>query len=201
MSKNSTYQSFTKLFDENRVSHNFSASKTPQQNTSPGLWLDRFSFERKNLTLQAIASSILCENDLPKYFWVKAINTACYIMIRVLLRPFIGKTPFELIFGKVPIISYFKVFGYKCFILNTRDNLGKFDNRSDEGSFLGYFSNKKTYRVYNKQTLVIEEFVHVSFDESKIYKKDRQDSSDESPQNESTQEKHKNEKGKEDGRQ
>ncbi|KAH9671809.1 hypothetical protein KPL70_017497 [Citrus sinensis] len=46
------------------------------------------------------------------------------------------------------------------------DNLGKFDSKSDVGIFLGYSNSSKAYRVYNKRTLVVEESMHVSFDES-----------------------------------
>jgi hypothetical protein len=59
----------------------------------------------------------------------------------------------------------FKVFGCKCFILNDKDNLGKFDVKSDEGIFLGYSMNSKAYRVNNKRSLTIEESIHVVFDE------------------------------------
>ena len=79
---------------------------------------------------------MLCENNLPKYFWAEAVNTACYILNRVLLRPILNKTPFELWSCKLPRISYFKVFDCKCFILNTKDNLDKFDPKSNEGIFL-----------------------------------------------------------------
>ena len=65
-----------------------------------------------------------------------------------------------------PNIGYFKVFGCKCFILNTKDNLGKFDPKSDVGIFLGYSNSSKAYRVYNKRTLVVEESMHVTLDES-----------------------------------
>lgn len=47
-----------------------------------------------------------------------------------------------------------------------KDNLGKFDAKSDEGLFLGYSSLSKAYRVYNHKTSSIEEYVHVDFDES-----------------------------------
>ncbi|KAL3534603.1 hypothetical protein ACH5RR_003064 [Cinchona calisaya] len=67
---------------------------------------------------------------------------------------------------KKPIISYFKVFSCKCFILKIKENLGKFDKKSDEGIFRGYSSDKKAYRVYNRRTLLIEEVVHVTFDEA-----------------------------------
>ena len=76
------------------------------------------------------------------------------------------KTPYELWKNKKPNISYFKVFGSKCFILNTKDNLGKFDAKSNVGIFLGYSSSSKAYRVFNKKTMVVEESVHVVFDES-----------------------------------
>ena len=76
------------------------------------------------------------------------------------------KTPYELWKNKKPNISYFKVFGSKCFILNTKDNLGKFDAKYNVGIFLGYSSSSKAYRVFNKKTMVVEESVHVVFDES-----------------------------------
>ena len=110
--------------------------------------------------------TILHENNLPNYFWAEAINTSCYILNRVLIRSSLNKTPYELWKNKKPNISYFKVFGSKCFILNTKDNLGKFDAKSNVGIFLGYSSSSKAYRVFNKNTMVVEESVHVVFDES-----------------------------------
>ena len=50
--------------------------------------------------------------------------------------------------------------------MNTKDNLGKFDPKSDVGIFLGYSNSSKAYRVYNKRTLIVEESMHVTFDES-----------------------------------
>ena len=113
-----------------------------------------------------MARTILHENNLPNYFWVKAVNTSCYILNRVLIRSSLDKTPYKLWKNKKPNISYFKVFGSKCFILNTKDNLGKFDAKSNVGIFLGYSSSSKAYRVFNKKTMVVEESVHVVFDES-----------------------------------
>ena len=49
---------------------------------------------------------------------------------------------------------------------NGKDALRKFDPRSDEAIFLGYFSHSKAYKVFNKRTLCVEESVHVLFDES-----------------------------------
>ena len=62
--------SFDAFCGENGISHNFSAPRTPQQN---GI------VERRNRTLEKMARTMLCENNLPKYFWVGAINTSYYI--------------------------------------------------------------------------------------------------------------------------
>ena len=49
---------------------------------------------------------------------------------------------------------------------NGKDNLGKFDIKSDEGIFLGYSTSSKAYRIFNKRTLTVEESIHVVFDEA-----------------------------------
>ncbi|XP_073119945.1 uncharacterized protein [Henckelia pumila] len=65
-----------------------------------------------------------------------------------------------------PNVSYFKIFGSKCFIHNNgKSHLTAFDAKSDEGIFLGYSSISKAYRVFNKRTLNVEESIHVIFDE------------------------------------
>ena len=63
-------------------------------------------------------------------------------------------------------MNYFRIFGSTCFILEDRENVGKFDSRSDEGIFLGYSSTNKAYRVYNKRTMKVMETVNVVIDES-----------------------------------
>ena len=67
------------------------------------------------------------DSHLLKYFWAEAVSIACYVLNRVLIRPILNKTSYELFYNRIPKVSYFKIFGYKCFILNTRDALDKFD--------------------------------------------------------------------------
>ena len=110
---------------------------------------------------------MLCENNLPKYLWAKAINISWYIINRAMIRPILKKTLYELFRERKPNISYFHPFGCKCFVLNNgKDNLGKFDAKSDESIFLGYSLTSKAFRVFNKRTLVVEESIPVIFDES-----------------------------------
>jgi len=96
---------------------------------------------------------------------VDAVSTACYVLNRVLIRLILKKTLYTLFRGRKPNLSHLNVFGCKCFILNNRkDNLGKFDSKSDEGIFLGYSQHGHAYCVYNKRTMLVEEYVHVNFD-------------------------------------
>ena len=116
---------FEHFCEKHGIKHNFSASRTPQQN---GV------VERKNRSLKELPRTMLNENSTPKYFWADAVNTACYVFNRVLIRPILNKTPYELSKGRRPILSHLKVFGCKCFILNNdKENLGKFDAKVDEG--------------------------------------------------------------------
>jgi len=88
-------------------------------------------------------------------------------MNRALIRPILKKTPYGLYKGRKPNISYLHIFGCKCFVLNNgKDNLGKFDAKSDEGIFLDYSLNSKTFRIYNKRAMTIEKSIHVAFDET-----------------------------------
>lgn len=93
---------------------------------------------------------MISEISLPKYLWEDAVNITCHVFKRVPIRAILEKTHYELFKGWKSNISYFRVFGCKCINLNNgKDNLGKFDAKSDEGVFLGYSSSSKTYRVYN----------------------------------------------------
>ena len=85
----------------------------------------------------------------------------------MLIRHILKKTPYELYKGKKPNISYLRVFGCKCFILNNgKDSFGKFNAKDNEAIFLGYLLHCKAYRVFNKRTLNVEEYLHVVCDET-----------------------------------
>ncbi|GKA99753.1 retrovirus-related pol polyprotein from transposon TNT 1-94 [Tanacetum coccineum] len=68
--------------------------------------------------------------------------------------------------SRKPTLDYFRVFGSKCFILNTKDYLTKFDPKSYEGIFLGYLQNSKAYIILNKHTRKVEESLNVTFNET-----------------------------------
>ncbi|WVZ96811.1 hypothetical protein U9M48_042400 [Paspalum notatum var. saurae] len=144
-------------YDEVGIKHEFSATYTPQQN---GV------VERKNRTLITLARSMLDEYGTSERFWAEAINTACYASNRLYPHRLLDKTPYELLNGRKPNISYFRVFGCKCYIYKKRQHLGKFQRRCDIGFLLGYSSKSKAYRVFNNATGMVEETYGVEFDES-----------------------------------
>ncbi|CAN0905818.1 Retrovirus-related Pol polyprotein from transposon TNT 1-94 [Linum grandiflorum] len=127
------------------IDHSFSAPRTPQQNGVA---------ERKNRTLIDIARTILNDYSLPAKFWAEAVNTACYIINRVLIRSKLDKTPYELWKNRKPNIGYFRPFGCRCFILNTKDVLGKFDAKSDEDISLQDIDND-VFGIPNAPTDII----------------------------------------------
>ena len=67
---------------------------------------------------------------------------------------------------KKPRVKYFRVFGSKYYILNDRENLGKFNAISDEGIFLGYSTTSWAYRVFNKRTKTVMESINVKIDDA-----------------------------------
>ncbi|GJV89270.1 putative ribonuclease H-like domain-containing protein [Tanacetum coccineum] len=110
---------------------------------------------------------MLADSLLPTTFWAEAVSTACYIFNRVRVTKPQHKTPYELLFGHKPIISYIRPFGCHVTILDTLSVLGKFDRKSDEGFLVGYSLNSKAYRVYNLVTKRVEVNLHVNFLEEK----------------------------------
>nr|GEV68567.1 ribonuclease H-like domain-containing protein [Tanacetum cinerariifolium] len=79
-----------------------------------------------------------------------------------------NKTPYELLIGRAPIISFMRPFGCPVTILNTIDHLGKYDGNADEGFLVGNSINRKAFRVYNSRTKKVEENLHVNFLENKL---------------------------------
>jgi hypothetical protein len=142
--------------DEIGIKHEVSATYTPQNGV----------VERKNRTLITLARTMIDEYNTPERFWAEAVNTACYASNRLFPHRLLEKTPYELLNGKKPDVSSFRVFGCKCYIYKKHHHLGKFQRRCDIGFLLGYSSKSKTYRVFNHVTSVVEETYDVEFDET-----------------------------------
>ena len=113
-----------------------------------------------------MARSMLAEFKSPYNFWAEAISTACHYTNRLYLRKGLNKTPYEILTGNKPIISYFKVFGCKCFYKIKGVCLSKFESKALEGIFVGYGAESHTYRIFDKTSGIVVDSCRVIFDEN-----------------------------------
>nr|GEW49873.1 hypothetical protein [Tanacetum cinerariifolium] len=104
-----------KFYGSKGIKREYSNAKTPQQNEVA---------ERKNRTLIEAARTMLANSFLPNTFWAKVVSTACYVLIRVLVKKPQNKTPYELL-------------------------TGKFEEKSDEEFLVGYSLSSKAFRPVN----------------------------------------------------
>jgi hypothetical protein len=122
--------------------------------------------ERKNRTLLDMVRTMLDEYKTSDRFWAESINTDCYSINWLYLHQILKKTSYELLTGKKPNVSYFRVFVSKCFILVKRGRKSKFAPKAVEGFLLGYDSNTRAYRVFNKSTGLVEVSCDIVFDDT-----------------------------------
>ncbi|GKB18505.1 retrovirus-related pol polyprotein from transposon TNT 1-94 [Tanacetum coccineum] len=95
----------------------------------------------------------------------EAVNTAWYTQNKSIIVKRHRKNAYDVFRGRSPDIIYFYVFGYPVHIHNHKDHLGKFDEKPDDGFFLGYSPVDKAFRVFNIKRQEMEETVHVTFSE------------------------------------
>nr|GEV33108.1 retrovirus-related Pol polyprotein from transposon TNT 1-94 [Tanacetum cinerariifolium] len=84
---------------------------------------------------------VACQRESKTKPLAEAVNTACYVLNRVLVTKPHNKTPYELIIGRSPSISFMRRFGCPVTIINTLDPLGKFDGKAEEGFLVSYKSS------------------------------------------------------------
>nr|GEV15883.1 retrovirus-related Pol polyprotein from transposon TNT 1-94 [Tanacetum cinerariifolium] len=109
------------------IKKEYSVARTSQQNGVA---------EKRNKTMIEAARTMLLDSKLPTTFWAEAVNNACYVLNWALVTKPHNKTSYELIRGRPPLIDFMKPFSCLVTILNTKDNLGKFVGKANEGYFV-----------------------------------------------------------------
>ncbi|GJV21975.1 putative ribonuclease H-like domain-containing protein, partial [Tanacetum coccineum] len=94
----------------------------------------------------------------------KAIATACFTQNHSLIIPRHEKTLYHIINGQKPSVKFFHIFGSLSYIVRDGENLDKMKEKGDACIFVGYSTQSRAYRVYNKRTRVIVKTIHVNFD-------------------------------------
>nr|GEW75592.1 integrase, catalytic region, zinc finger, CCHC-type, peptidase aspartic, catalytic [Tanacetum cinerariifolium] len=121
-------QVLKEYFDTVGISHQMSSVRTPQQN---GV------VERRNQTLVETARTMLIFSRAPLFLWAEATATACFTQNCSIIHRHFNKTPYELINGIKPDISFLHVFGALCYPNNDHEDIGKLGSKGDIGFFIG----------------------------------------------------------------
>nr|GEW72340.1 reverse transcriptase domain-containing protein [Tanacetum cinerariifolium] len=105
------------------ISHQVSSVQTPQQN---GV------VERRNRTLVEAAKTMLIFSRAPLFLWAEAIATACFTQNHSIIHRLFNKTPYDLINGRKPYISFLHVFGALCYPKTDCEDIGKLGEKGLE---------------------------------------------------------------------
>jgi hypothetical protein len=146
---------FTSYCADEGVQRHYSAPYSPQQNDV---------VERRNQTVVRMARALLKQRGMPAVFWGEAVVTTAYIVNRSPTKALNGRTPYEAWHGRKPVVSHLRVFGYLTFGKEL-GHIGKLDDRSTPGVFIGYTEGSKTYHILDPGTQYVRTTRDVVFDE------------------------------------
>jgi IS30 family transposase len=124
------------------VQCHYSASYNPQQNDV---------VERRNQTVVGMARALLKRRGMYTVFWGEVVVTAVYILNRLPTKALNGRTSYEVWYGHKPAVSHLRVFDCLAFG-NEFGHIGKLDDRSTPGVFIGYAEGLKAYRILDPGT-------------------------------------------------
>ena len=119
--------------------------------------------EVSNHLVCSMARKLLRRGRMGKKHWQAAIEAAVYIIKRTPSPALDGKSPYQVVIGKIPYVGNLRTFGCTAFVLDQDVARGdKFADRAQIGRLTGFEGNN-IYRVYlNGKTV---RSVNVRFDE------------------------------------
>lgn len=135
------------ILQQHCVRHERSVPYSPQQNGRA---------ERDMRTIVESARTMLHAKELSLRFWAEAVASAVYVLNRSGPTGMEGKPPFQLWFGKPPIVDHLRVFGSEVYTHVPKQQRQKWDKKAKPGIFVGYCDNTKGYRVWNPSTRKVE---------------------------------------------
>jgi hypothetical protein len=137
-----TAAEFVSYCTDEGVQRHYFASYHPQQNDV---------VERHNQTVVGMARALLKQRGMSAIFWGEAVVTVVYIVNRSPTKALNGRTLYEDWHGRKPAVSHLQVFG--CLAFGKKlGHIGKLDNRSTLGVFIGYAEGSKAYRILDTGT-------------------------------------------------
>jgi hypothetical protein len=166
-----TAAEFASYCADEGVQRHYSAPYSPQQNDV---------VERRNQTVVGMARALLKQRGMPAVFWGEAVVTAVYILNRSPTKALNGMTPYEAWHGRKPTVSHLRVFGCLAFTKELA-HIGKLDDRSTPGVFIGYAEGSKAYHILDPGTQRVRTARDVVFDEGRGWAWDKAVDDDTTP--------------------
>ena len=148
---------FIKHLENCGITRQISCPYTPEQNGVA---------ERKHRHINETALTMMFHASLPLKLWVDSFLVATYIINRLPLSPLKNKSPYEILFKKLPDYRGLKVLGCRCFPYLRDYSKTKFDKKSYPCVFIGYSPLHKGYRCLQPETNRVYISRHVVFDEN-----------------------------------
>jgi hypothetical protein len=100
-----------------------------------------------------MARALLKQRGMSTVFWGEAVLTAVYILNRSPTKALNGMTQYEAWHGRKSAVSHLRVFGCLTFTKEL-GHIGKLDDRSTPGVFIGYAEGSKAYNIFDPGTHV-----------------------------------------------
>jgi hypothetical protein len=113
-----------------------------------------------------MARALLKQRGMPTVFWGEAVVTAVYMLNRSPTKALNGRTPYEAWHGRKPAVSHLQVFDYLAFGKEL-GHIGKLDDSSTTGVFIGYVEGSKAYHILDPGTQRVRTTCDIVFDEGR----------------------------------
>ena len=109
---------------------------------------------------------MLEHSGMTKGFWAEALGTAAHIANRCPRKGLGWRTPFKLLFGRTPDVSYFQIFG--CCAWKFNEESKKWDPKALPMVLIGYEPGSKAYRLWDPKSRKIVVSASVRFTETEL---------------------------------
>ncbi|CAL0329743.1 unnamed protein product [Lupinus luteus] len=124
------------FYAKNGIEHQTSCVETPEQN---GI------VERKHQHILGVARSLVFQSNLPHCLWNFAVGHAVYLINKQPTRFLFNKSPYSVLYGRMPNINDLKVFGCLGYASTLLSHRRKLDKRARKCVVLGYRQGVKGY--------------------------------------------------------